>query len=205
MKVNGKKNVTVSFAIGILLGAWPALAAQYKIDTAHSLVGFSIRHMMVSTVKGNFKDFGGTFSFDPKKGELSAKDFAARTASINTENAKRDDHLRSGDFFDAGKCPEVKVANSKVKKIGDNRYEWSGDLTMHCVTKPVRFDVQYVGETRTKDMGNRVGFEARAKLKRSDWGLTYNKALEAGGMVLGDEVNVEINIEAVEEAAVANK
>ncbi len=190
-----------AISVSALMVTSPVLAAQYKVDAAHSSVGFSLRHLMVSTVRGKFNDFGGEFTFDPKTGELSAKDFVAKTASIDTDNAKRDDHLRNPDFFDAGKCPEVKVSNSKVKKTGDKTYEWTGDLTMHCVTKPVKFNVEYIGETKDKDSGNRVGFDAKAKIKRSDWNLKYNKVLEAGGVAISDEVSIEINVEAVEQVA----
>jgi polyisoprenoid-binding protein YceI len=184
-----------------LLIAVPVLAAHYKVDSVHSNVGFSIRHLMISTVRGKFTDFGGEFSFDPKTSELSAKDFVAKTASVDTDNAKRDGHLKDKDFFDAAECPEIKVSNSKVKKTGDKAYEWTGDLTMHCVTKPVKFSVEYIGEIKDKDSGNRVGFEAKAKIKRSDWGLKYNKVLEAGGVAISDEVAIEINVEAIEQTA----
>jgi len=187
--------------VSTLLVAAPAFAAHYKVDTVHSNVGFSIRHLMISTIKGKFSDFGGEFIFDPKTGELSAKDFYVKTASIDTDNAKRDGHLRDADFFDSAKCSEFKVSNSKVKKTGDRAYEWAGDLTMHCVTKPVKFSVEYIGETRDKDSGNRVGFDAKAKINRSDWGLKYNKVLEAGGVAISDEVAIEINVEAIEQTA----
>lgn len=178
-----------------------ALAANYKIDQSHSTVGFSVKHLMISNVKGKFNDFSGEFSFDPKTGTLSAKDFVVKAASIDTANAKRDEHLRSPDFFDSGKCAELKVSNSKVTKTGDKKYDWSGDLTMHCVTKPVKFDVEFLGAAKDPWGHNVVSFEAKSKIKRADWGLKWNKALEAGGVTVGEEVAIELAIEATEDAA----
>lgn len=187
------------FAVSLGLGS-VAGAATYTIDQSHSTVGFSVKHLMISNVKGKFNDFSGEFTFDPKTGSLSNKEFVVKAASIDTGNKKRDDHLRAPDFFDTAKCKELKITNSKVTKTGEKTFDWTGDLTMHCVTKPIQFAVEYLGEVKDPMMGNRVAFDAKAKIKRGDWGLKWNKAIEAGGVAVGEEVAVELNIEAIEKA-----
>jgi len=177
-----------------------ANAASYKVDQSHSTIGFSVKHLMISNVKGKFNDFSGEFTFEPKTGALTAKDFIVKAASIDTANAKRDEHLRGADFFDTAKCGEIKVANSKITKTGDKTYDWAGDLTMHCVTKPVKFAVEFLGAAKDPWGHNVVSFEAKSKVKRADWGLKWNKALEAGGVTVGEEVSVELAVEATEAA-----
>jgi polyisoprenoid-binding protein YceI len=202
MDLMGKMNQLVAAALLVLGGLSSAQASTYKVDGAHSTVGFSVKHLMISTVRGNFTDFSGEFSFDPKTGDLSAtKDFVVKMASVDTNNKKRDDHLRSPDFFDVAKCAEMKVSKSKITKKADKAYEWTGDLTMHCVTKPVKFDVTYIGSIKDPKMGSHASFEAKAKIKRSDWGLVYNATLEAGGVAISDEVSIELDVEASEVAA----
>ncbi len=175
----------------------PAYAADWVVDQAHSKVGFSVRHMMISTVDGQFKDFEGTFTFDPKKGTLGNSKFEVKAASIDTGNAKRDEHLRSADFFDAEKFPMISITNSKIKKTGKDKYEWAGDLTLHGVTKPVKFALVHKGTVKDMQGKNRAGFSATTKINRKDWGLTWNKAVEAGPVV-SDEVELKIDAEAVE-------
>lgn len=184
--------------LAALLASTSAWGAAYKIDTVHSNVGFAVKHMMISTVNGQFRDFGGQFGFDPKTGELQPQDFTVQSTSIDTGNADRDKHLRSEDFFDVAKCPTLTVTKSKVKKLSGKNYEWTGDLQMHCVTKPVKFKVVHGGVIKDMKGENRAAFTASAKIKRSDWGLKWNKALETGGLVVSDDVQIEINIEGVE-------
>lgn len=195
-------SVLGSIAIAI---AGIAHAGTYKVDAAHSAVNFSVKHMMISTVTGHFRDFSGAFQFDPKSGELQAADFAVKPESIDTGNAKRDTHLKSADFFDTAKCATAGMAKSKIKKTGEKTYDWSGDLTLHCATKPVTFSIEYVGSIKDPMGVNRVAFTAKSKINRKDWGLNWNKAIETGGVVVSDEVNIYLDIQAIEETKAASK
>lgn len=184
-----------------------AAPAKYTVDAAHSKMGFAVRHLMISDVTGEFKEFEGTFTFDDAKAEISDATFSAKTASIDTGVAKRDDHLKSADFFDAAKYPTITLTNSKLKKAGKNKYKWTADLNMHGVTKPVTFDLEHRGTVKDPWGMMRAGFAARATIKRSEWGLNWNNALEAGGVAVSDEVRLSLDVEAtqpkVESAAAA--
>lgn len=180
-----------------------AAPAKYVIDASHSKMAFAVKHLMISDVTGEFKDFEGSFQFDEKAGVVSDATFSAKTASINTGNTKRDEHLQSADFFDAAKNPTITLTNSKIKKAGKNKYKWTADLNMHGVTKPVTFDLEHKG-TAKDGWGNTVAaFQAKATIKRSDWGLTWNKALEAGGVTVSDEVRLTLDAEAKMDAPAA--
>jgi polyisoprenoid-binding protein YceI len=180
-----------------------AQAADYKVDAAHSKVGFTVRHLMITDVTGSFKDFEGSFSFDAAKGTVGATNFVVQAKSIDTDNEKRDEHLRSPDFFDVAKFPTVTMTNSKVTKAGKNKFKWTGDLTMHGVTKPVTLDLVYNGSMKDAWGNNRAGFAATGKIKRSDYGLTWNKVLESGGVTVSDEVRLNFDISAIETPAEA--
>jgi polyisoprenoid-binding protein YceI len=187
-----------SLATAALALGSQAFAATYDVDPAHSRVGFSVKHLMIATVPGNFNDFAGKFDFDPAKGELKSAEFTVQAASINTNNAKRDEHLRSPDFFDVAKYPTITLTNSKIKKAGKNKFKWTGDLNMHGVTKPVTFDLTYAGSMKGMMGEQRAGFEATGKINRKDFGLNWNKALEAGGVAVSDEVQMTIEVSAIE-------
>jgi polyisoprenoid-binding protein YceI len=186
-----------------------AAPLKYTIDKDHSKIGFTVRHMMISDVAGNFKDFDGSFTFDADKDLVTDGKFEAKTASISTENAKRDEHLQSGDFFDAAKFPTVTFNDTKLKKVSKDKYKWTGNLTMHGQTHPVTFDLEHRGTIKDPYGNMRAGFEATGTLKRSEWGLKWNKALEAGGgVVVSDDVHLKLEVEAVQakaEAAPAKK
>lgn len=185
----------------ILAGSLSAVAApvKYSVDPMHSKIGFSVRHMMISNVEGSFKDFTGTFTFDDAKDAVTAATFTAQTASIDTGNGKRDEHLKSPDFFDAAKYPTITFTETKLKKTSADHWDWSGNLTMHGVTKPVTFKLEHAG-TQVDPQGNsHAGFEANATIKRSDWGLKWNKPLEKGaGVMVGDDVKLKLEVEAVQ-------
>ncbi len=178
-----------------------AFAAKYKVDQAHSNVDFTIRHL-VSKVNGSFKDYTGEFDFDEAKGDM-LKDikFNIKTASVDTRNEKRDEHLRSPDFFDSQKYPSITFDGKKVTKTGKNKFKVVGDITMHGVTKPATFDVEYLGTAKNMMGETTAGFTATAKLDRKDFGIIWNKAMDKGGAVLGDEVTVNLNVEAVKEGS----
>ena len=181
-----------------------ALAANvntdWVVDPTHSSVGFSVRHL-VSRVTGNFSDFEGDFHFDPKKMTEAKGQFKVKVDSINTSVEKRDKHLKSEDFFDADKFADMTFVVKKLSAAGKNKYKMSGDLTLHGVTKPVTFEVEHLGTAKGMMGEDRAGFVATTKLNRNDFGMVWNKNLDTGGLVLGDDVTVNLNIEATAKPA----
>jgi len=173
-----------------------ASADEWAIDGAHSHVGFKVRHMAVSWVRGSFDSVQGTITFDGKNLTKAGVDIAIDTASIDTKNEKRDEHLKGGDFFDVGANPLMTFKSTKVKEGKDGTFQLIGDLTLKGVTKQVTLDVEG-GLTPVNDpWGNtKLGFTATGQLNRQDYGLTWNKALETGGLVVGDEVHLVIEVE----------
>jgi polyisoprenoid-binding protein YceI len=183
-----------------LLSAFPILAAtaaDYKIDADHSTVGFKIKHLAISTVPGRFTEFSGTFSFDPANIAASKANATIAAKSINTEQKKRDDHLRSPDFFDASQFPEITFKSSTVTEIDKENFKVIGALTIHGVTQSVTLDVTYTGSAKDPWGNDRAAFTATTKLNRKDFGLTWNKLLESGGLLVGEEVSVTIEIEGI--------
>jgi polyisoprenoid-binding protein YceI len=179
----------------------PLDPANYDIDGSHSRVGFSVRHMMVSTVRGEFKKFTGTAFIDEKNPAASKISLDADVASIDTGEPKRDAHLKSPDFFDAGKFPKLTFASTSVARSAAG-YSVKGDLTIHGVTKPVTLDVEALSpEVKDPWGGLRRGTHARTKIDRKDFGLTWNKALETGGAVVGDDVTIDLDVELLKQQA----
>ena len=187
-------------SLGTLLLVSQAGAAveTYKIDPGHSQVGFSIRHFF-SMVPGKFNTYEGTIAMDPKDLSKSMVEVSIDTASIDTGNKDRDSHLQSPDFFDAQKFPKMTFKSTSVVPQGTNKATMKGDLTMHGVTKPVTLEVEVLGTG--PGMGGRIlgGFTAKGKINRQDFGVAWNKALEGGGALLGDDVEIAINVEGVRE------
>jgi len=182
-------------ALGVTLAlSSPALADTYTIDRNHSEAAFQVRHILTK-VRGTFRDFAGTISFDKAKPENSSVEFRIKTASIDTGVQKRDDHLRSPDFFDAATHPEIVFKSTKVVAKGGNKFDVTGDFTMHGVTKPITLPVTFLGEQKF-GKGAKAGFETAVTLNRKDYGLLWNRALESGGVMVGDDVEIAINIEA---------
>jgi polyisoprenoid-binding protein YceI len=176
--------------------ALPAAAAEtYAVDKTHSEVLFSVKHL-VSKVSGQFQDFGGTIVIDRAKPEASSAEFAIKSTSISTKEERRDNHLRSPDFFDVAKFPEITFKSTKVTPKGNDAFEVTGDLTMHGVTKPVVLAVAFLGDIKDQMGNEKAGFEATTTLNRKDFGIVWNKALDQGGYLLGDDVKVTINLEA---------
>jgi len=188
-----------------LLAAAPAFATNYQVDGAHSTVAFSVKHMAISTVNGHFNTFSGDFTFDPTTGVLGNSKFEVKTDSIDSGNGKRDEHLKSPDFFDVAKYPTMTLTDSKIKKTGKDKYDWDAQLTLHGVTKPVKFVLEYTGSAKGMQGETRAAFNASTTIKRSDWNLKWNKALEAGGVMVSDEVKLSIDVEAIADAKVAAK
>lgn len=170
----------------------------WKIDPTHSSARFSVRHMMVATVRGAFEDLDGTIHYDPANPSASSVEATLKVASINTGVADRDNHLRSADFFDAGTYPDITFKSTGLKLNSDNEGVLTGDLTIRGVTRPITIDVEFLGENINPfDQSKRVGFSGTAKLNREDYGLTWNVALETGGVLVGKDIKIELDVEAV--------
>ena len=177
-----------------------AMADTWKIDQAHTNVGFKIRHLMVSWVKGVFTDVEGTVDINPADLAKSAAKVRIGTASIDTNNQKRDDHLRSPDFFDAAKFPAMTFVSKQVEVANGQPVRIVGDLTIRDVTREVELEVEDFSQTVVDPWGNtRRGASASTQINRSDYGLTWNKALEAGGVVVGDEVHINLEVELIKQ------
>jgi polyisoprenoid-binding protein YceI len=168
-------------------------AGSYAIDTAHSKIGFEIPHLVIATVEGQFSKFDGNITIDSKL-EKSKANLNVDVASINTDNKDRDDHLKSADFFDAAKNPKLTFVTKKIVGTADN-LKLVGDLTLKGKTKEVTLDVTYLGNVNDAYGNNKLAFKASGKISRKEFGLTWNKAVEAGPVV-GDEVTLIIKIEA---------
>jgi polyisoprenoid-binding protein YceI len=182
-----------------VLAATPVLAADtYNIDKSHSEAVFQVRHL-VSKVSGRFREFSGTIHADPAKPELSSVEFTIKTASIDTANDNRDKDLRSTNFFDVEKLPEITFKSSKIVATGKDHYNVSGTLTIHGVAKDVVLPVTFLGFVKDPWGNERAGFETSTTLNRKDYGIVWNKVLDNGGTLLGDDVNVSINLETVKQ------
>ena len=192
------RKTAILTALVLVLG-FGTVAAQgtYGIDTVHSHVGFKVRHL-VSKVSGQFTDFDGTIVADFGKLDSSSVDFTIQAASIDTKNEKRDGHLRSADFFDVEKYPEITFKSSKITRIDDDSYAVAGTFTMHGVSKEITLTVDFLGEM-TAMGGTRAGYELTTTINRKDYGVSWNRAIEAGGIVLGDDVEVNIALELIKQ------
>ena len=169
-------------------------ADTYNLDPAHSTVGFAVTHMVINTVHGKFNEFTGTVSLDGN--QLKEASGTIQAKSVDTGIERRDNHLRSPDFFDAAKYPTITFQSKRAEKQGNDTV-LIGDFTMHGVTKELSLPVTVKGPIKDPWGNSRIGLQARAKLNRRDYGLKYNQALETGGLVVGDEIELEINAEAV--------
>jgi polyisoprenoid-binding protein YceI len=164
-------------------------------DPAHTRIEFVARHMMLSKVRGEFQDFSVNLELDEAHPEAAAVEVHIKTASINTRDAQRDGHLRSADFFKADAYPEMIFKSTKVERTGETTAKLHGDLTIREITRPAVLDVAYLGTSKSPWGTTNVGFEASAKINREDWGLTWNVALEAGGVLVGKEITINIEAE----------
>ena len=191
------KHFSRILAVGLMLIA-PRLAsaATWNIDPDHSSVGFSIRHLMVSNVKGNFDRFSGTVDLDDKNITASKVTATIDASSIDTRVQKRDDHLRSPDFFDVAKYPEISFVSKRWSRAANGKLKVSGDLTMHGVTRTVVLNVApFSKETRDPWGNTRRGTTATATINRKDFGIDWNKGLDTGGLMIGDQVEITLEIE----------
>lgn len=180
-------------------------AEVWEIDPAHTSAQFAIRHLMISTVRGDFGKVSGTAHVDTQDITKSSVEATIEAASINTRNEKRDAHLRNADFLDVEKYPTITFTSKRVEKLSDTRYKVIGDLTLRGVTREVVLDVQGSPVPIKDPRGNlRVGGQATTTINRADFGITYNSPLETGGVVIGEEVAVTIDIEMVKKEAAAS-
>lgn len=171
-------------------------ATEWTIDAAHSHVGFGVRHLMISTVRGEFTKLEGSVTWDPARPEATRIDVEIDVASINTREEKRDAHLRSADFFDAEQFPKITYRSRGVGQRKDGNVEVVGDLTIHGTTRVVVLDVEGPTPEQTDPWGNvRIAASARTTIKRSEFGMTWNSALETGGVLVGDDIKIEIELE----------
>ncbi len=169
----------------------------WTFDLVHSSINFTVRHLMVSKVRGRFSRWAGSLEMDDRDPTSGRVEVSIETASLDTGVEQRDAHLRSADFFDAERFPTLTFRSSRLEKSGDGAYRLTGDLTMHGVTRPVTLDVEYAGSAKDPWGGVRAGFSARTAIDRRDFGLTWNQLLEAGGVAVGEKVEIGIEVEAV--------
>ena len=172
----------------------------YAIDPTHSRVGFVARHAMVTKVRGSFNEFEGTGYFDAENPAGSRVSLTIKAASIDTRNADRDGHLRSNDFFDMENYPEITFASTAVGQSGPDTFTVTGDLTIKGVTRPVTVEFEYTGTAKDPFGNERIGFEGSTTVNRKDWGVNWNAALEAGGVLVSEKVTLEFEVSAVRSA-----
>ena len=182
----------VKLGLASVLATSTLFGGTYKVDTSHSNVGFKVKHMMISNVIGKFDKFNGTFEYDEKSNTLKSMSGTVEIASINTENEKRDKHLKADDFFNAKKYPNLTF---KLQKVEDD--EAHGVLTIRDISKNVTFDLENNGDIKDPWGNTRVGLELTGKINRSDYGLKYNSLLETGGAIVADKVKLNIQIEGI--------
>jgi polyisoprenoid-binding protein YceI len=177
------------------------VTGTYVIDPTHSRVGFVARHAMVTKVRGQFPDLSGTLHLDEADPAASSAEVTLSVASLTTAQDQRDEHLRGPDFFDADRYPTITFRSTAVESLGDDRYRLTGDLTIRDVTRPVTIDLEHTGAAQDPFGNARVGFEGKVQVNRKDWGLTWNVALETGGILVSDKVTLELDVSAIRQDA----
>src|SRR5579875_2254698 len=178
--------------------ALPAtLTGTYQLDPTHSRIGFVARHAMITKVRGSFDEFEGSGYFDAENPANSRLQLTIKAASIDTRNAQRDEHLRSNDFLAMDEYPEITFASTSVERLDDTHFRVTGDLTVRGVTKPVTVDFEFTGSAVDPFGNTRIGFEGSTTINRKDWGVNWNAALEAGGVLVSENVTLEFEVSAV--------
>lgn len=171
--------------------------ARWNLDPSHSNAEFVVRHMMVSKVRGTFDNIEGYIEFDEANPADSYVEASIQVASVNTRDQNRDNHLRSADFFDAENHPTMTFKSAKIEVTGDSTGKITGDLTIRGTTKEVTFEVEFFGADVSPFGDIRAGFEGTTKINREDWGLTWNQALESGGVLVSKEITIEVNLQGI--------
>jgi polyisoprenoid-binding protein YceI len=193
-----KKSILIAgFIFAGLIGF--TQTTEWKIDQAHSIVGFEVDHMVVSSVTGKFDSFEGKILSDKPDFSDASISFTIQVTSVNTENEKRDGHLQGTDFFDVAKYPTIVFKGKSLTQVSGNKYIVKGDLTMHGITKAVELNVKYNGTVKDPWGGTRAGFRVSGEIVRADYGLLYNSALEAGGVMIGETVAISVNLELIKQ------
>ncbi len=192
-----KKIFALTLALAVTAAA--VQAQTWSIDKAHSSLGFSVRHMVISKTTGQFSDFEGTLNFDGKNLAAGSVTVTAQMASIDTDDGKRDEHLRSADFFDVEKFPTMTFESKRVIPGEGNDFELTGDLTIKGVTKEVTFDGEFHGAMKDPWGNTRAGFSAETTINRQEFGITWNQTLDAGGLLVGNDVDINVEMEFVQQ------
>ncbi|CAL9569414.1 YceI family protein [Streptomyces sp. enrichment culture] len=206
MGIFGRKDSTRTAAATDTTGAaavnpeLAALTGDYTIDAAHTTIGFVARHAMVTNVKGKFLDFSGSLHLDGTDPARSSASIDVKMESIDTGNADRDGHLKSADFFRTDEFPTMTFRSTKAEALGGDDYRITGDLSILGVTRPITIDLEFNGAAKDPFGNERVGFEGKAELLRSEWGLTWNAALETGGVLISDKIKLHFDISAIKNA-----
>jgi len=190
------RTLVVSALFSLLLASATFATDKYELDPVHTRIGFTARHLMINNVSGRFTDFTGSILYDEQDVTKSSVAVKIQTASVSTENKMRDDDLRSTNFFDVAKYPEITFQSSRVEKQGDG-YVCVGTLTMHGASKEVTIPFTILGKIKDPWGNQRVGLEAELKVDRRDWGLTYSKTLDSGGLIVSNDIKIDLNVEAV--------
>ncbi|WP_306318784.1 MULTISPECIES: YceI family protein [unclassified Streptomyces] len=206
MGIFGRKNestpdTTTAAAAAAPAGAdLSALTGEYTVDPAHTTLGFVARHAMVTNVKGGFSDFTGSLHLDGSDPAKSTASFDVQMSSISTGNDDRDGHLKSADFFKIDEFPTMTFRSTSAESLGGDDYRITGDLTILGTTKPISIDLEFNGVAKDPFGNERVGFEGKTEILRSEWGLTWNAALETGGVLISDKIKLNFDISAIKEA-----
>lgn len=197
MGIFGRKNEDTPTVTTEARAELAALTGEYTIDPMHSKLGFTVRHAMVTNVNGSFPGFEGSLHLDGSDPTASTAALDVQVASVNTGVTDRDGHLKSADFFDVEKFPQMTFRSTKAESLGGDDYRITGDLTIKDVTKAVSIDLEFHGAAKDPAGNERVGFEGKTEILRSDWGLSWNTALETGGFMLSDKIKLNLDISAI--------
>ncbi|GHK04603.1 YceI family protein [Streptomyces sp. NPDC003753] len=200
MSIFSRKNGNETAPAAAVSPDLAALTGEYTLDPAHSAIGFVARHAMVTNVKGSFKDFTGTLHLDGSDPSKSTASIDVKMDSIETGSADRDNHLKSSDFFRIDEHPTMTFRSTRAEALGGDDYRITGDLTILGTTKPITIDLEFNGAAKDPFGNERVGFEGKAEILRSEWGLTWNAALETGGVLVSDKIKLVFDISAIKQA-----
>ncbi|QLJ04745.1 YceI family protein [Streptomyces sp. NEAU-sy36] len=200
MGIFGRKDNRTTAPAQAAGGDLAALTGDYTIDPAHTTIEFVARHAMVTNVRGSFQDFTGSLHLDGQDPGKSTATLDIKMASIDTGNADRDGHLKSADFFKIDEYPDMTFRSTKAESLGGDDYRITGELSLLGVTKPITIDLEFNGVAKDPFGNERVGFEGKAELLRSEWGLTWNAALETGGVLVSDKIKLNFDVSAIKNA-----
>ncbi|MCK5077250.1 MAG: YceI family protein [Calditrichia bacterium] len=193
------KKVSLLFICVLLVSILHAQTTKWGFDGAHSKISFSVTHMMISEVEGQFTTYEGTVLSDEKDFSDAKIDFTIDVSSVNTANTKRDDHLRSADFFDVNKFPKIVFKSTSMKNIGKGEYQLTGDFTMLGVTKPIKLTVKHRGTVNDPWGNTKAGFKIAGTIDRTKWGLKYNSLMDTGGVMIGENIEIICHIELIKQ------